>query len=116
MAPAWTRRLSAAVLVTCSLAPALRDRTGRPVEAGCAFPGAAPARPAAGNIAAAADEFITGPLLGNPHRVGHPLRDEYTGQHSARRGSDWRVRYRIDQDSRTVVVFDVSHRSDTYGT
>ena len=37
------------------------------------------------------------------------------GQHSARRGPDWRVRYRIDQDSHTVVVLDVSHRSDTYG-
>jgi hypothetical protein len=24
------------------------------------------------------------------------------------------VRYRIDQDSHTVVVLDVSHRSDTY--
>ena len=31
-------------------------------------------------IAAAAAEFITGPLLDNPHRVGHPLRDEYAGQ------------------------------------
>jgi hypothetical protein len=29
-------------------------------------------------------------------------------------GPDWRVRYRIDQDSHTVVVLDVSHRSDTY--
>ena len=66
-------------------------------------------------IAAAAAEFITGPLLDNPRRVGHPLRDEYAGQHSARRGPDWRVRYRIDQDSHTVVVLDVSHRSDTYG-
>ena len=67
-------------------------------------------------VAAAAVEFITGPLLDNPRRVGHPLRDEYAGQHSARRGPDWRVRYRIDQDSHTVVVLDVSHRSDTYGT
>ena len=66
-------------------------------------------------IAAAAAEFITGPLLDNPRRVGHPLRDEYAGQHSARRGPDWRVRYRIDQDSHMVVVLDVSHRSDTYG-
>jgi len=37
-------------------------------------------------IAAAAAEFITGPLLDNPRRVGHPLWDEYAGQHSARRG------------------------------
>lgn len=34
-------------------------------------------------IAAAAAEFITGALLDNPYRVGHPLRDEYAGQHSA---------------------------------
>jgi mRNA-degrading endonuclease RelE of RelBE toxin-antitoxin system len=67
-------------------------------------------------IAAAAAEFITGPLLDNPRRVGRPLCDEYAGQHSARRGHDWRVRYRIDQDSHTVVVLDFSHRSDTYGT
>ena len=66
-------------------------------------------------ITAAAAEFITGPLLDNPYRVGHPLRDEYAGQHSARRGRDWRVRYRIEEDTRTVVVFDVSHRSDIYG-
>lgn len=66
-------------------------------------------------VAVAAAEFITGPLL-NPRRVGHPRPDEYAGQHSARRGPDWRVRYRIDQDSHTVVVLDVSHRSDAYGT
>jgi mRNA interferase RelE/StbE len=67
-------------------------------------------------IAAAAAEFITGPLLDNRYRVGHPLRDEYTGQHSARRGRDWRVRYRIAEDLQTVIVLDISHRSDTYGT
>lgn len=67
-------------------------------------------------IAAAAAEFITGPLLDNPRRVGHPLRDEYTGQHSARRGADWRVRYKIDEDTHTVIVLDISHRSDVYGT
>jgi mRNA-degrading endonuclease RelE of RelBE toxin-antitoxin system len=31
-------------------------------------------------IATAAAEFITGPLLDNPYRVGGPLRDEYAGQ------------------------------------
>jgi mRNA-degrading endonuclease RelE of RelBE toxin-antitoxin system len=45
--------------------------------------------------AAAVVEFILGPLLDNPRRIGHPLRDEYAGQHSARRGRDWRIRYRI---------------------
>lgn len=67
-------------------------------------------------IAAAAAEFITGPLLGNPHRVGGPLRDEYAGQYSAHRGRDWRVRYRVDEDTHMVIVLDISHRSDTYGT
>jgi mRNA interferase RelE/StbE len=67
-------------------------------------------------VAAAAAEFITGPLLDNPYRVGHPLRDEYAGQHSARRGREWRIRYRIEEETRTVVVLDVSHRSDVYGT
>jgi mRNA interferase RelE/StbE len=67
-------------------------------------------------IATATAEFLTSPLLENPHRVGHPLQDEYAGQYSARRGPDWRVRYRIDGDTHTVIVLDISHRSDTYGT
>ncbi|MGH3903978.1 MAG: type II toxin-antitoxin system RelE family toxin [Pseudonocardiaceae bacterium] len=67
-------------------------------------------------VATAAAEFITGPLLDNPLRVGHPLRDEYDGQYSARRGRDWRVRYRLDHHARIVIILDVSHRSDTYGT
>ncbi|MGH3275880.1 MAG: type II toxin-antitoxin system RelE family toxin [Streptosporangiaceae bacterium] len=58
-------------------------------------------------IATAAAEFITGALLDNPRRVGHPLQGEYTGQHSARRGADWRVRYRIEQDTHAVIVLDV---------
>jgi mRNA interferase RelE/StbE len=67
-------------------------------------------------IATAAAEFLTSPLLENPHRVGHPLQDEYAGQYSARRGSGWCVRYRIDEDTHTVIVLDISHRSDSYGT
>jgi mRNA interferase RelE/StbE len=67
-------------------------------------------------IATAAAEFMTGALLENPRRVGHPLQEEYAGQFSANRGRAWRVRYRIDEGARTVIVLDVSHRSDTYGT
>jgi mRNA interferase RelE/StbE len=67
-------------------------------------------------IATAAAEFIIGTLLDNPRRVGHPLRDEYAGQHFARRGRDWRIRYRIDEQTHTVIVLDISHRSETYGT
>ena len=63
---------------------------------------------------AAVVEFILGPLLDNPRRVGRPLRDEYAGQYSARRGRDWRIRYRLDEGTRTVIVLDVDHRSDAY--
>lgn len=63
---------------------------------------------------AALAEFILGPLLDNPDRIGHPLRGEYAGQHTARRGRDWRIRYRIDERTGTVTVLDVSHRSDAY--
>jgi hypothetical protein len=46
----------------------------------------------------------TGPLLANPCRVGHLLRDGYAGQYSARRGPNWRVRDRIAEDARSVIV------------
>jgi NADPH:quinone reductase-like Zn-dependent oxidoreductase len=46
-----------------------------------------------GKTAPAAAGFRTGPLLENPYRAGHLLRDEYAGQYSARRGPDWRFRY-----------------------
>lgn len=67
-------------------------------------------------VATAVAEFVLGPLLENPYRVGHPLRDEYAGQYSARRGQEWRVRYRIDDQAHTAIVLDVSHRSVAYGT
>lgn len=46
-------------------------------------------------IAAACVEFVFGPLLNNPHRLGKPLRNDLEGLHSARRG-DYRVVYAID--------------------
>ena len=69
-------------------------------------PGAARAAPAV--------EFITGPLLEAPYRVGKPLRDKLTGFHSARLGTEWRVLYRIDESKRAVVVQDIQHRSTAY--
>ncbi len=65
------------------------------------------------DVAAAAVEFITGPLLEAP-RVGEPLRDKLAGIHSARLGTQWRVLYRIDESKRVVVVQDVQHRSSAY--
>jgi len=61
------------------------------------------------SIATAALEFITGPLLDNPQRVGKPLAAPLQDRHSARRGT-YRIVYRIEGDSRIVTVLLVSHR------
>ena len=62
-------------------------------------------------IAAAAAEFITGPLLDDPRRVGKPLGAELAGIYSARLGREWRVLYEIDDGKQLVVVLDTRHRS-----
>ena len=64
-------------------------------------------------VATAAYEFIVGPLLDNPYRVGKQLRPPLGDRHSTRRGT-YRVIYRIDDDIRTVTVVDVAHRRDAY--
>ncbi|MDA8321952.1 MAG: type II toxin-antitoxin system RelE/ParE family toxin [Actinomycetota bacterium] len=66
------------------------------------------------DVAAAAVEFITGPLLDAPYRVGKPLRDALAGFHSARLGARWRVIYRIDESKHAVIVQDIQHRSTVY--
>jgi mRNA-degrading endonuclease RelE of RelBE toxin-antitoxin system len=63
--------------------------------------------------AAACVEFLYGPLVADPRRVGAPLRKPFEGQWRARRG-EYRVRYTIDDDSETITVVDVSHRRDAY--
>jgi mRNA interferase RelE/StbE len=64
-------------------------------------------------VAFAAYEFITGPLLDNPHRVGKQLRPPLDDRHSARRGT-YRVIYRIDDQHRRVTVVGVFSRADAY--
>ena len=64
-------------------------------------------------VAAAVIEFITGPLLDNPRRVGAPLRAELEGVWSARRGT-YRVLYRIEEENRQVIVLRIGHRRDVY--
>ncbi|MGH4009509.1 MAG: type II toxin-antitoxin system RelE family toxin [Pseudonocardiaceae bacterium] len=64
-------------------------------------------------LAFAAFEFINGPLLDNPHRVGRRLLPSLDDRHSARRGS-YRIIYRIDDKARTVTVVDVDHRSNVH--
>lgn len=64
-------------------------------------------------VAFAAYDFIVGPLLDNPHRVGKQLRPPLADRHSARRGT-YRVIYRIDDRRRRVTIVAVVHRSDAY--
>ncbi len=65
--------------------------------------------------AVAAYEFIMGPLLANPHRIGKRLLLPMDDRSSARRGT-YRVIYRIDDKARVVTVVDVAHRRDVYRT
>ena len=64
-------------------------------------------------IAFAAFEFIVGPLLDNPQRVGKRLRPPLSDRYSARRGT-YRVISRIDERSRRVTVVGVFPRGDAY--
>jgi mRNA interferase RelE/StbE len=66
------------------------------------------------DVASAAVDFITGPILEMPYRIGKPLRGELAGFHSARLGTEWRVLYRIDESKHTVIVEDIQHRSTAY--
>ena len=65
------------------------------------------------SVAFAAYEFILGPLLNNPQRVGKRLRPPLDDRYSARRGT-YRVIYRINKEQRAVTVVGVIHRSDAY--
>jgi mRNA-degrading endonuclease RelE of RelBE toxin-antitoxin system len=65
-------------------------------------------------VAAAAVEFITGPLLANPYRVRKPLGEELEGIFSARLARDWRVLYEIDDIQHAVIVLDIRHRATAY--
>ncbi|GEM_PF-5365819 len=67
----------------------------------------------AGSAGAAAWELINGPIRAEPHRVGKPLHEPFAGQWVARR-STYRVRYRIDDQARTVVVLHIAGRADAY--
>ncbi len=66
------------------------------------------------DVAAAAVEFITGPLLAAPYRIGKPLRGSLSGFHSARLGTQWRALYRIGESKHAVIVQDIQRRSTAY--
>ena len=64
-------------------------------------------------VAAAIVEFMVGPLLEEPRRVGKPLQRELEGYWSARRGA-YRLVYRIDGKASTLRVVRIDHRADVY--
>jgi mRNA-degrading endonuclease RelE of RelBE toxin-antitoxin system len=64
-------------------------------------------------VAIAVLDFLVGPLLENPHRVGKPLRGDLEGLHAARVGT-YRVIYEIEAEPRVVRVLFVEHRADVY--
>jgi mRNA interferase RelE/StbE len=66
-------------------------------------------------VAIAAYEFMTGPLLRQPYRVGKRLLPPLDDRFSARRGT-YRIIYRVDDKARVVTVVDVAHRRDAYRT
>ncbi len=64
-------------------------------------------------IATAVVEFAYSALAENPDRVGHRLRFELEGNHSANRG-DYRIVYQTDRGPRVVTILAVDHRSKIY--
>jgi len=64
-------------------------------------------------IAVAVADFIRGPLLAAPRKVGKPLMFELEGYHTARRG-EYRLVYRIDDDKHVVHVVRIEHRAEVY--
>ena len=64
-------------------------------------------------VAAAIVEFMLGPLLDDPHRVGGVLQRELQGLYAARRGA-YRVVYEIDEQASAVLVLRIDHRSTVY--
>lgn len=60
-------------------------------------------------------EFIFGGLANEPRRRGKPLQRELAGRWAARRG-DYRVLYRLDEDTKTMYILKIGHRSQVNRT
>lgn len=65
------------------------------------------------SVAAAAFEFIVGPLAENPRRLGKSLREPLAPLYSARRG-EYRVLYRIEENRLLIEIVTIEHRRDAY--
>lgn len=68
-------------------------------------------------VAAALYERLTGPVIGNPYRLGTPLDPPYDGVWIMRRG-EYRALYTIDDDAHvvTVVRWDIAATSTVLGS
>lgn len=64
-------------------------------------------------VATAVVEFVTAVLPENPTRMSKPLIGDLEGFRSARRG-DYRVLFRLDEQSRCVILHRVAHRAHVY--
>ncbi len=64
-------------------------------------------------IATATVEFMLGPLVEAPRRVGHPLQRELAGLWSARRGA-YRIVYELNEAELVINVLRIDHRADVY--
>jgi mRNA interferase RelE/StbE len=63
--------------------------------------------------AAAIYEHLTGPVSGNPRRLGKQLDKPLDGVWTTRRG-EYRALYTIDDQKQVVTVLIVAHRRDAY--
>lgn len=66
-------------------------------------------------VGTAVVELAYGALADNPRRVGHELRFELEGKHSANRG-DYRIIYEVDDEAGVVLILAIDHRSKIYRT
>ena len=57
--------------------------------------------------------FVFGSLSEEPRRRGKPLQGELAGRWAARRG-DYRIIYRLDDDTKTMYVLKIARRGDAY--
>jgi mRNA interferase RelE/StbE len=64
-------------------------------------------------VAAAAWEFIKGPLAERPRVVGKPLVGRLFGYWVARRGT-YRIVFKVVDETVTVTVVRIGHRKDAY--
>ena len=64
-------------------------------------------------VAAAVLDFLIGPFLENPDRVGSTLRGDLEGLNSARVGA-YRVIYQIEKETHTVRIVYVDHHAGIF--